>query len=95
MAVLKSALVLALVGAAASQQLLTDLSLISRQWGQISVYQDNPADYFGVKDTGLPDACQVEQAHLLQRHAQRFPTSGSDDGKSLHAWHSAPTSHFS
>ena len=24
--------------------------------------------------------CQIEQAHSLQRHAQRFPTSSFDDG---------------
>ncbi|KAF7191443.1 3-phytase A [Pseudocercospora fuligena] len=29
---------------------------------------------------GLPDHCQIEQAHTLQRHAQRFPTGGFDDG---------------
>ena len=53
----------------------TDLSAISRSWGQISTYADNAPDYFGVLNVGLPDGCQVEQAHLLQRHAQRFPTS--------------------
>lgn len=29
---------------------------------------------------GLPDGCQVEQVHTLQRHSQRFPTSYYDDG---------------
>jgi hypothetical protein len=29
----------------------------------------------------LPDGCQVEQAHTLQRHAERFPTGAFDDGK--------------
>lgn len=28
----------------------------------------------------MPDGCQVEQVHTLQRHAQRFPTSYFDDG---------------
>ena len=60
--------------------LLTDLSTISQYWGQISPYSDNPEDYFRVVDVGLPSGCQVEQAHLLQRHANRFPTSGADDG---------------
>lgn len=29
---------------------------------------------------GLPDGCQIEQAHSLQRHAERFPTGAFDDG---------------
>ena len=57
----------------------TDINAISRSWGQISNYADNAPDSFGVKNVGLPDGCQIEQAHLLQRHAQRFPT-----GTSLH-----------
>ena len=52
----------------------TDLATISRLWGQISTYADNNANYFGVKNVGLPNGCQIEQAHLLQRHGQRFPT---------------------
>ncbi|MCJ1456883.1 hypothetical protein MMC28_007249 [Mycoblastus sanguinarius] len=63
-----------------STTLLTDLSTISQYWGQISPYSDNPESYFGVEDVGLPSGCQVEQAHLLQRHANRFPTGGDDDG---------------
>ena len=63
-----------------STQLLTDLSAISRYWGEISPYSDNAADYFGVQDVGIPSGCQLEQAHLLQRHANRFPTGGDDDG---------------
>ena len=53
----------------------TNLQTISRLWGEISNYADNDPSSFGVQDVGLPDGCQVEQAHLLQRHAQRFPTS--------------------
>lgn len=33
-----------------------------------------------MQDVGLPDGCQIEQVHSLQRHAQRFPTSSFDDG---------------
>ena len=66
--------------AAASANLLTDISTISQYWGQISPYTDNPEDYFGVVDVGLPNGCQIEQAHSLQRHANRFPTGGGDDG---------------
>lgn len=60
--------------------LLTDMSVISRSWGQISTYGDNPDNYFGVQEVGLPDGCGIEQVHSLQRHAQRFPTSSFDDG---------------
>ena len=61
--------------AANDTQLLTDLPTISGYWGQISPYADNTEDYFGVQWVGLPSGCQVEQAHTLQRHANRFPTS--------------------
>lgn len=30
---------------------------------------------------GLPDGCQIEQVHSLQRHAQRFPGGSFDDGE--------------
>ncbi|KKY15154.1 putative histidine phosphatase superfamily clade-2 [Phaeomoniella chlamydospora] len=60
--------------------LLTDLSKIQRYWGQITPYFDNAEDYFGVESVGLPGGCQVEQAHLLQRHGARFPISYFDDG---------------
>ncbi|KAK4943678.1 hypothetical protein LTR10_016775 [Elasticomyces elasticus] len=60
--------------------LITDLSIIQSYWGQITPYADNAENYFGVNATGLPNGCQVEQAHLLQRHGARFPTSTFDDG---------------
>lgn len=63
-----------------SSQLVTDHNVIQRYWGQISPYADNAENYFGVEDIGLPDGCGIEQAHTLQRHAQRFPTSFFDDG---------------
>jgi hypothetical protein len=63
-----------------SSSLLTDLSIISSHWGQISPYADNAETYFGVQDVGLPDGCQIEQVHSLQRHANRFPTAFFDDG---------------
>lgn len=64
----------------AQAQLITDIPTISRYWGQISPYADNAEDFFGVHVAGIPNGCQIEQAHLLQRHAQRFPTGGDDDG---------------
>ncbi|EHY55106.1 3-phytase A [Exophiala dermatitidis] len=64
----------------ASSEPLTDLHVVQQYWGQITPYADNAENFFGVNDTGLPDGCQVEQVHLLQRHGARFPTSGFDDG---------------
>ena len=66
--------------ASTSATLLTDLDIISTYWGQVSPYADNAEDYFGVVEVGLPYGCQIEQAHNLQRHAQRFPTAVFDDG---------------
>ncbi|KAK5688757.1 hypothetical protein LTS10_000735 [Elasticomyces elasticus] len=63
-----------------NETLLTDINVISQYWGQISPYRDNDDSYFGVDDIGLPDGCQIEQVHSLQRHAQRFPTSSFTDG---------------
>lgn len=59
---------------------ITDISVISKHWGQITPYSDNNETYFGVNDTGLPDSCQIEQFHLLERHGSRFPTGYFDDG---------------
>lgn len=74
------------IGRATSEStpLLTNANIaqISSHWGQISPYVDNLENYFGVNYVGLPNGCQIEQAHTLQRHAQRFPTGGSDDGTS-------------
>ncbi|KAK2069973.1 hypothetical protein P8C59_004512 [Phyllachora maydis] len=61
--------------------LLTDINIISRHWGQLSPYADNAEEAFGVEKVGLPDGCGIEQVHVLQRHAQRFPTSAYDDGR--------------
>lgn len=81
---LASVPLVALAAALTQAQLVTDIPTISRYWGQISPYADNAENHFGVQVTGLPDGCQVEQAHLLQRHAQRFPTGGDDDGVLLY-----------
>jgi hypothetical protein len=65
---------------APGSQLLSDMSIISRSWGQVSTYGDNDDRYFGVQDIGLPDGCGIQQVHILHRHGQRFPTSSYDDG---------------
>ena len=61
--------------------LLTDIKVIQQYWGQVTPYSDNNETYFGVTDTGLPNSCQIEQVHLLERHGSRFPTGSYDDGE--------------
>ena len=56
---LTAALLLSAAPVRAAVNLLTDISQISRSWGQISIYADNDEDYFGVDYVGLPDGCQV------------------------------------
>ncbi|KAG8982798.1 hypothetical protein FRB94_007850 [Tulasnella sp. JGI-2019a] len=63
-----------------STNLLTDINAIQTHWGQIRPYNNSPASYFGVKNTGLPDGCGYEQVHILHRHGSRYPTSGLEDG---------------
>lgn len=63
---------------------IDDADYISHHWGQLSTYRFNTPGLFGVKDIGLPDGCQIEQAHLLQRHAERFPHPGdAQDGLNI------------
>ncbi|SZF00594.1 unnamed protein product [Blumeria hordei] len=59
----------------------TDINIISRNWGHLSPYQDNLDNSFGVEYAGLPEGCQIESAHTLQRHAERFPTEWINDGE--------------
>ena len=40
-------------------ELLKDIKLISKHWGQITPYSDNDENYFGIDYVGLPDGCQV------------------------------------
>ncbi|KAJ3482023.1 hypothetical protein NLG97_g7676 [Lecanicillium saksenae] len=61
------------VASNASAYVLTDAKGAYRSWGELSVYEDNDEDAFGVAYVGLPDGCQVESVSTLQRHAQRFP----------------------
>ncbi|RKF61237.1 3-phytase A [Erysiphe neolycopersici] len=73
-------LVVAFSNKAEATRLLTDISKISKNWGHLSPYQDNPSDLFGVEYTGLPNGCQIESVQILQRHTDRFPTSYNEDG---------------
>jgi hypothetical protein len=57
---------------------IDDVAFVSRHWGQLSTYIDLLPGDFGVDKVGLPDGCQIEQTHLLQRHAERFPHPGDE-----------------
>ena len=50
---------------------------ITRSWANLSPYQD--ASSFGLPK-GVPGECQLSQAHVLHRHAQRYPTEDALDG---------------
>jgi hypothetical protein len=58
-----------------NDQVTGNISLIMPYWANLSPYQDNDPDAFGVTDIGLPDGCQVEQVFLLHRHAARYPSN--------------------
>jgi 3-phytase len=45
---------------------------MTRSWGQLSPY--NGAISFGATP-GVPETCQLSQAHGLYRHTERYPTS--------------------
>lgn len=50
---------LASVATEASAKIITDGKDASRSWGELSTYEDNAEDAFGVEFVGLPDGCQV------------------------------------
>ena len=52
-----------------------DIPTIQEYWGNLRLYQDIPANSFGVNRVGLPAGCQVEQVQVLHRHAARYPSS--------------------
>lgn len=63
---------------------IDDVDYIAHHWGQLSTYKYNAPGLFGVKKVGLPNGCQIEQVHLLQRHAERFPHPGdAQDGLNM------------
>ena len=57
---------------------------ITRSWSTLSRYQN--AD-FGVPK-GVPRGCELSQAHVLHRHAQRFPTPEFHDSGVMTNFHS-------
>lgn len=64
---------------ASDDDVIGDIGIISEYWGQMRPYANNEPSYFGVSNTGLPEGCQVEQAHVLHRHANRYPTDAGVD----------------
>ncbi|POS88367.1 hypothetical protein EPUL_000106 [Erysiphe pulchra] len=72
-------LALALSSKAEPTRLVSDISKITKYWGNLSPYSDNPDELFGVEYTGLPAGCQIESVQTLQRHTERFPTSHTLD----------------
>jgi hypothetical protein len=63
-----------------SPKLTSNLDVISKYWGQLTPYSKNPENYFGTQDVGIPNGCQVEHVHLIERRGSRFPTGAFDDG---------------
>ncbi|GKZ29589.1 hypothetical protein AbraIFM66950_005621 [Aspergillus brasiliensis] len=52
-------------------------------WGNLSPYTPSPG--FGIPQ-GTPKNCQLTQAHILHRHAQRYPTSYLLDATSMESF---------
>ena len=53
---------------------------MTRSWANLSPYKD--ADGFGVPN-GVPQGCELSQAHVLHRHAERYPTNYPLDGEGM------------
>ncbi|CAF1386683.1 unnamed protein product [Adineta steineri] len=68
---------------ASDDEVTGDITKISEYWANIRPYKDNAPTVFGVLDTGLPDECQVEQVHILHRHASRYFTTDAFDGGNI------------
>jgi hypothetical protein len=59
---------------------------IKNNWGALSPYFDSGTPFTGIEPAaaadagvainGVPTQCRLRQAHVLHRHAERFPTSG-------------------
>ena len=64
-----SNLLVALLGVASvcAVDLLTDINIINRYWGQVSPYADNDENYFGVDYVGIPAGCQIVSSVVLQK----------------------------
>ncbi|PLB37546.1 histidine phosphatase family protein [Aspergillus candidus] len=56
---------------------------ITRSWANLSPYQDAPG--FS-EPKGMPRGCELTQAHVLHRHAQRYPTESDLDGGGMEAF---------
>lgn len=56
---------------------------ITKSWSNLTPYKD--AD-FGLPK-GSPHGCELSQAHVLHRHAERFPSSGPLDADGMENFH--------
>ncbi|KAK9477919.1 histidine phosphatase superfamily [Lipomyces japonicus] len=57
---------------------------MKQSWGSLSPYYDTGSSWKGIDETagkgsyGLPnDQCVLKQAHVIHRHAERYPTGGA------------------
>ncbi|VVT50207.1 uncharacterized protein SAPINGB_P002654 [Magnusiomyces paraingens] len=56
---------------------------IKNNWGTLSPYFDTGANFPGIDSSvnegisELPPKCSLKQVHILHRHAERYPTTGS------------------
>lgn len=60
---------------ATGAKLIDDISVIQKYWASLRPYSEFRENHFGVKSTGLPVGCQVEQVQIVHRHAIRFPAT--------------------
>ncbi|ODQ67935.1 phosphoglycerate mutase-like protein [Nadsonia fulvescens var. elongata DSM 6958] len=51
----------------------------SHHWGRYSEFFTDNSNFLGIKDDGIgtPHQCAIEQVHVLHRHGDRYPTSGT------------------
>jgi hypothetical protein len=80
-----SLLVLISYAPGSDAQVISDIPTIQKYWGGLGLYGDPTEYYFGVKQTGLPVGCQIEQVQVLHRHAARYPSSAENEVISLTA----------
>lgn len=56
-------------------ELIDDISVVKKYWASFRPYSDFSESHFGIKATGLPQGCQIEQVQIVHRHAIRYPVT--------------------